>query len=84
MTETAAARPLKPVPEPDADGKDGGGLGGRVLDIAGVAAGLVLAVILADILSGGKITAWFVKRRGGGCAEGDCGEADGQGESNDG
>lgn len=75
MTETAAARPLKPVPGPDADGKDGDGgqLAGRMLDIAGIAAGVVLAVIVADILSGGKVTRWLLRRKDqpcDGCGDG--------------
>lgn len=31
---------------------------GRVLDIAGICAGVVLGVILFDIVSGGKLTRW--------------------------
>jgi hypothetical protein len=70
MAEPAAAR-LRPVPGeaggvPDGDGKDGGGLAGRVLDIAGIAAAALLAVIIADIWSGGKISAWA--RRLTGCS----------------
>lgn len=53
---------------------------GRALDIAGIAAGVILGVILFDIVSGGKLTRWARARRGqskpGGPCEG-CGEQDG-------
>lgn len=49
---------------------------GRVLDVAGVVAGVVLGVILFDVMSGGKLTRWAQRKRGGpeagGCA--DCGD----------
>ena len=40
---------------------------GRALDVAGIIAGGVLVVILFDVLSGGKVTRWFQRKRGGPC-----------------
>lgn len=81
MSEATAGRPklagvLKPDSEPGADGTDGdGGVMGRVLDVAGICAGVLLAVIVADMLSKGRISRWLLRRKPGGCE--DCGESEG-------
>jgi hypothetical protein len=52
---------------------------GRALDVAGIAAGVILGVILFDIVSGGKLTRWARARRGPGKPDGPCegcGQAD--------
>ncbi len=72
MAETAVKPQLRSAPDPEADGKDGGGkdAAGRLMDVAGVCAAIVLGVILYDIVSGGKVTRLL--RGKGGCAG--CGE----------
>ena len=73
MAETATKpTALHVAPGPDTDGKDGDGdRFGRALDIAGIAAAIVLGVIIFDVISGGKVTKLF--RRGKpGCD--DCGD----------
>lgn len=52
---------------------------GRVLDVAGICAAVVLGVILVDIFSGGKLTRWARDRRGGcqGCGDGEAAPGDG-------
>ena len=67
MAETAT-KPvtLHAAADPDTDGKDGGGdRMGRALDIAGIAAAIVLGVIIFDVISGGKVTKLFRRKRGG-------------------
>lgn len=65
MSEQAVRPPLSAAPDPD--GKNGGGDGdgvmGRVLDVAGICAGVVLAVIVADILAKGRISRWLLRRK---------------------
>lgn len=81
MAETAT-KPvtLHAAADPDTDGKDGGDARlGRALDIAGIAAAIVLGVIIFDVISGGKVTRLFRRKRGG-CT--DCGDE--QGPSGDG
>ena len=74
MAETATAVPrLKAAPDADADGKDGGDRLGRALDIAGICAAVVLGVIIFDVISGGKVTRLFQRRKPGPCPPGvDC------------
>jgi hypothetical protein len=68
MTETAT-RPtvLKTAPDktlpPETDGKDGSDRLGRALDIAGICAAVVLGVIIFDVISGGKVTRLFQRRK---------------------
>jgi hypothetical protein len=78
MTETAT-RPtvLKTAPDktppPETDGKDGTDRLGRALDIAGICAAVVLGVIIFDVISGGKVTRLFQRRKP--CPPGeDCGD----------
>jgi len=74
MAETAA-RPatLRAAPNAEPDGKDGGvqDARGRLMDVAGVCAAIVLGVILFDLASGGKVTRWLRGKQGGcaGCGE---------------
>ncbi len=82
MAETAT-KPvsLKAAPDAEADGKDGGGgkdAAGRLMDVAGVCAAIVLGVILFDIVSGGRVTRLLRGKRGG--CEG-CGEQEPSGDS---
>lgn len=71
MSESAVKPKLASVPDPEGKDGDGGQLAGRVLDWTAVAAGVVLAVIVVDIISGGKLSRWMLQRRKG-CQ--DCGE----------
>lgn len=81
MAETATRPTVLHTADPDTDGKDGGDPRlGRALDIAGICAAAVLAVIIFDVISGGKVTRLFKRKRGG--CEG-CGDQD-QGPTNDG
>lgn len=87
MAEPAQAPTVRlaAAPGPDAEGKDGdgGGLAGRMLDVAGIAAGVVLAVIAFDIISGGKLSmklrAIMARRRGDCDGCGDQAQEDGGG-----
>lgn len=80
MAETATKPVTLHTADPDTDGKDGGGDRiGRALDIAGICAAVVLGVIIFDVISGGKVTRLFKRKRGG--CEG-CGDE--QGPSGDG
>ena len=68
MTETAAAGRLRTVADkttgqPEMDGKDGSDRLGRALDIAGICAAVVLGVIIFDVISGGKVTRLFQRRK---------------------
>lgn len=78
MSEATTARPklagvLKPDADPETDGKDGdGGVMGKLLDVAGICAGVLLAVIVADMLSKGRISRALLRRKPGGCD--DCGD----------
>ncbi len=80
MAETATAPKLKAAPDAEPDGKDGGGkdAAGRLMDVAGVCAAIVLGVILFDIVSGGRVTRLLRGKRGG--CEG-CGEQEPSGDS---
>lgn len=67
MTAVATDKPEGQAQETgEQDGEQGKGRFGRVLDVAGICAGVVLGVILFDVLSGGKITRWAQKQRGRG------------------
>jgi len=68
MTETATKpTTLRPAPatpgQPETDGKDGSDRLGRALDIAGICAAVVLGVIIFDVISGGKVTRLFQRRK---------------------
>lgn len=45
---------------------------GRALDVAGIVAAGVLVVIVFDVMSGGKVTRWLQRKRGGPCEN--CGD----------
>lgn len=49
-------------PSPEAD-KDGGGNGPSWVDYAGIAAAVILLVILADVFSGGRVITRRLTRR---------------------
>ena len=51
--------------------EDGKGTLGRILDIAGIAAAVLLGVIIFDVVSGGKVTKALSRKKGPceGCAE---------------
>lgn len=80
MAETAGR--LRTVPDgpgqagPDSTGGGGGHVAGRLLDVAGLLAGAFAVLIVADLLSGGKLSGWLIKR--GGCK--DCPPAPPEGE----
>lgn len=90
MTETAAAGRIRTVPDdpgaasPDGDGKDGGSFGGRALDVAAAAAGVFLVLIAADMLSGGKLSRWLLRRGCKGCGDQDHGHPEEGGGGGDG
>lgn len=80
MAEAAAAAPgrFRTIPdgagtEPDNDGTGSGGFGGRALDVAAAAAGVVLVLIAADMLTGGKLSRWLLRRGCAGCSDQDHG-----------
>jgi len=67
-----AAAPVTDQDQDQADDTEQPNRLGRALDIAGIAAGVVLGVILFDIVSGGKLTRWARARRGPGKPQGPC------------
>lgn len=69
-----AAETIERAPAGDAkdDVAEGKSRAGRVLDVAGVCAAVVLGVILVDIFSGGKLTRWARARRGDQPGDGPC------------
>lgn len=70
MTDTAAAPPQAPGPQAGAEGgapeeTETDDRWGRVLDAAGVVAGVVLVVIVFDIVTDGRFVSRWLRRRGG-------------------
>jgi hypothetical protein len=61
MAETAAAK----ATAQGTAGKDdtGSGFGGKVIDVSAAIAGVVLAVIVLDIVTKGRISGWLLRRK---------------------